>query len=251
HIERAQHAAPLRNVLPASLGAVVRSFKSACSKRINELRNTPGLPVWQRNYHERVIRTDGELHALRDYIHNNPARWEEDPERYQDMETAGNDREPFRRLMEIVERSGVPFSLHEHRATRTVEEAEQNLSFEVARIVKTVAFRTRSGGIVLAAVRGIRRVDYARLAPLVGVNRRDLAALSPEEVREELGVEPGSVSPLPLRDDALVLIDEDVLTILPTLYCGIGRSDRTLEIAPDALVRLTHGRVGGFSREGK
>ena len=79
-VERAQRAAPLRNVLPASLGAVVRSFKSACTKRINELRATPGLPVWQRNYHERVIRHDNELHALRHYIQSNPARWEEDSE---------------------------------------------------------------------------------------------------------------------------------------------------------------------------
>ncbi|KAF0220735.1 MAG: YbaK/prolyl-tRNA synthetase associated domain-containing [Geobacteraceae bacterium] len=160
-----------------------------------------------------------------------------------------NDREPFRRFVEIIEQSGVQFLLHEHQATRTMEDAAQNLSFDVARIVKTVAFRTRSGGIVLAAVRGIRRVDYARLAALVGVNRRDLAALAPDEVQEHLGVEPGSVSPLPLRDDAVVVIDDDVLTILPTLYCGIGRSDRTLEIAPADLVRLTNGRVGGFSRE--
>lgn len=165
--------------------------------------------------------------------------------------TAENNREPYRCLVEIVEQSGVPFSLHEHRATRTVEEAEQNLSFDVARIVKTVAFRTRSHGIVLAAVRGIGRVDYARLALLVGVSRRDLAALSPDEVREFLGVEPGSVSPILLREDADVFIDNDVMTIVPTLYCGIGRCDRTLEIAPDDLVRLTKGRVGGFSRDGK
>ena len=154
----------------------------------------------------------------------------------------------FRRMVEIVELSGVPFILHAHAATRTVEDAAQNLSFDVARIVKTVAFRTRNGGLVLAALRGTRRVDYPRLAALVGVNRRDLASLSPEEVRELLGVEPGSVSPLPLREDIAVLIDDDVITILPTIYCGIGRPDRTLEMAPDDLVRLTGGRVGGFSR---
>lgn len=158
---------------------------------------------------------------------------------------------PFGRLFEIVEKSSVPFFIHEHEATRTVEDAGRNLSFDVERIVKTVAFRTRSGGIVLAAVRGIRRVDYARLAALVGANRRDLAALSPEEVRDLLGVESGSVSPVSLRKDTLLLIDDDVMTILPTLYCGIGRPDRTLEIAPADLVRLTGGRVGGFSREGR
>ena len=74
----------------------------------------------------------------------------------------------FRRMVEIVELSGVPFILHAHAATRTVEDAAQNLSFDVARIVKTVAFHTSNGGLVLAALRGTRRVDYPRLAALVG-----------------------------------------------------------------------------------
>jgi len=159
------------------------------------------------------------------------------------------EKEIFDYLLEIVERSGNPFVLHEHASVRTMEDAKQNLSFEVARIVKTIAFRTRNNGIVLAALRGTGRVDYPRLAALVGVNRRDLAPLSPEEVRELIGVEPGSVSPVPQRDDVAVFIDDDVLTILPTIYCGIGRTDRTLEITPDDLVKLTRGQLGGFSRK--
>lgn len=155
----------------------------------------------------------------------------------------------FDRLLDVVERSGFPFILHEHAPSRTMEDAAQNLSLDVTRIVKTIAFRTRNNGLVLAALRGTGRVDYPRLAALVGVNRRDLAPMSPDEVRELLGVEPGSVSPLPLREDAVVFIDDDVLTIQPTIYCGIGRSDRTLELAPADLVRLTNGRTGGFTKE--
>ena len=158
------------------------------------------------------------------------------------------EKDQFEYLVEIVKRSGIPFVVHEHAAVRTMEDATQNLSFEIARIVKTVAFRTRNSGIVLAALRGAGRVDYPRLAALAGVNRRDLAPLSPEEVRELLGVEPGSVSPLSLREDVALFIDEDVLEILPTIYCGIGRPDRTLEIAAVELARLTGGRIGGFSR---
>lgn len=41
----------------------------------------PGAPVWQRNYHERVIRDDRALDAIREYIAANPAGWPEDPER--------------------------------------------------------------------------------------------------------------------------------------------------------------------------
>jgi len=163
------------------------------------------------------------------------------------MTETGTD-EIFFRLRELVFRSGVPHTIHEHRETRTIDDAARNLSFPVDRIVKTIAFRTRSGGIVLAALRGTRRVDYARLAAQAGVNRRDLSSLSPREVRDLIGVEPGSVSPVMPLDGAELFIDDDVLAITPTLYCGFGRPDRTLEMAAADLVRLTSGRVATFSR---
>lgn len=163
------------------------------------------------------------------------------------MMKTGED-ETLLRLREIVTRSGVPHFIHEHRETRTVDDAARNLSFPVDRLVKTIAFRTRNGGIVLAALRGTRRVDYPRLAALVGVNRRDLSSLSPGEVRDLIGVEPGSVSPIMPLDGANLFIDEDVLAISPTLYCGFGRPDLTLEITATDLARLTAGQVASFSR---
>jgi Cys-tRNA(Pro)/Cys-tRNA(Cys) deacylase len=159
------------------------------------------------------------------------------------------DTQPIHSLLEeILTKSGVPFVIHAHEAMRTVEDMERNPLFDLTRIVKTVAFRTRNNGIVLAAVRGNRRVDYPRLAAILGVNRRDLSPLSPEEVLEYLGVEPGSVAPFSTREDVALLVDEDALTIMPTLYCGIGRPDRTLEIAPGDLVQISGGRTGRFSR---
>jgi len=155
--------------------------------------------------------------------------------------------EPYDALLGAVRRSGLPFTVHEHAPTRTVEEA-RGLPFDLSRLVKAVAFRTARGAVVLAALRGEARVDYARLAAVADVSRRQLASLSPEEVRGLLGVEPGSVSPIPLRAGALVVVDEAVLTLAPTLYCGIGRPDRTLEIAPADLVRLTGARVAAVAR---
>ncbi len=77
---RATHASPLRGAgpKPRSIGAIVGSFKSAATKRINQSRDNPGVPVWQRNYYERIIREDRELDGIRRYIAENPARWEED-----------------------------------------------------------------------------------------------------------------------------------------------------------------------------
>jgi putative transposase len=63
-----------------SLGAFVGGFKSATSRRINDVRHTPGKQVWQRNYFDRVVRNEDELDAIRAYIDENPARWAKDPE---------------------------------------------------------------------------------------------------------------------------------------------------------------------------
>jgi putative transposase len=61
-----------------SLGAIVGNYKSLVTRRINELRDTPGAPVWQRNYYERIVRNQRQLDALRQYIAENPARWAAD-----------------------------------------------------------------------------------------------------------------------------------------------------------------------------
>lgn len=73
-------AAPLPHVVPGSLAALVRAFKSATAKRINNIRATPGRPFWQRNYYERIIRNEDELHDIRQYISENPLKWACDPE---------------------------------------------------------------------------------------------------------------------------------------------------------------------------
>jgi len=68
-----------RTMQSGSIGAIIGQFKSVATKRINVRRGTLGLPVWQRNYYERVLRED-ELDRVRAYIQNNPAQWEMDAE---------------------------------------------------------------------------------------------------------------------------------------------------------------------------
>jgi REP element-mobilizing transposase RayT len=58
-----------------TIGAMVRGFKSATTTRINALRGTPGVPVWQRNYYEQIVRDDESLQRVQAYVQANPARW--------------------------------------------------------------------------------------------------------------------------------------------------------------------------------
>jgi len=59
------------------LGSFIAGFKSITTKRINELRGTPGVRVWQRNCHEHIIDNDDELQRMRQYIEDNPRHWAE------------------------------------------------------------------------------------------------------------------------------------------------------------------------------
>ncbi|HLG22804.1 MAG TPA: transposase [Candidatus Manganitrophaceae bacterium] len=77
-----QHVEPLQNryqrIIPKSIGSIVRSYKSAVTNqcRKNGFRSFQ----WQRNYYERVIRSEDELNRIRQYIQNNPLNWNTDEE---------------------------------------------------------------------------------------------------------------------------------------------------------------------------
>ena len=62
------------------LPEIVRGFKTFSSRRINEGRRTSGVPVWQHNYYDHIIRDEGALERIRQYIVLNPARWAQDEE---------------------------------------------------------------------------------------------------------------------------------------------------------------------------
>lgn len=55
-----------------TLSTIIRSYKSAVTKMAN--KNF----AWQTRFHDRIIRNQKSLDAIRNYINNNPAKWELD-----------------------------------------------------------------------------------------------------------------------------------------------------------------------------
>jgi REP element-mobilizing transposase RayT len=71
-----------------TVGEIVGTFKSLCIHDwlicIKEKKIDAVGKFWQRNYYEHVIRNDDELNKIREYIQNNPLKWDldkENPER--------------------------------------------------------------------------------------------------------------------------------------------------------------------------
>jgi REP element-mobilizing transposase RayT len=60
--------------LPRSLARVMNQFKATTTRQIRKALAMTG-PVWQRGYHDRVVRSEYELDKVRKYIRDNPKNW--------------------------------------------------------------------------------------------------------------------------------------------------------------------------------
>jgi Cys-tRNA(Pro)/Cys-tRNA(Cys) deacylase len=156
--------------------------------------------------------------------------------------TVNNVYERYEAIVTLLTTRGVPCTIHEHIPSYTVADAEAHLLFPLERLLKTVAFKIKAGGYILAAVRGPDRIDYRKLATACGTKRTEVFRLTPEEVVNAFGVEVGTVGPIPLQGGVQVFFDIKVPTH-ETVFCGIGRADRTLEIRLTDLVQITQGQI--------
>lgn len=60
-----------RPVVAPTVSQVIQQFKGAVTKQI-------GYSVWQRSYHDRIIRGENEYQKIWEYIHTNPHKWQQD-----------------------------------------------------------------------------------------------------------------------------------------------------------------------------
>lgn len=66
-----------------TIGDIVGAYKSLCVKKLLQWINDTDPTIrfgtlWQRNYWEHIIRDEQSLYTIRQYIRNNPAKWQAD-----------------------------------------------------------------------------------------------------------------------------------------------------------------------------
>jgi REP element-mobilizing transposase RayT len=74
-VNGAENFPPLR-VTSKTIGSIVRGFKIGVTKWFRN--NTYYKTIWQRNYHEHIIRNEKSYKTISEYIINNPAKWQYD-----------------------------------------------------------------------------------------------------------------------------------------------------------------------------
>lgn len=139
--------------------------------------------------------------------------------------------------LDVLAARGVPFTLHEHPDIRVASDIREHTTMPIERSVKTLAFSVENDRLVLAAIPGLARISFGRFASALGVARSKLRPAG-GEMLSEIGMRAGGVSPICARPDVTVVIDSAVPP-MGQVFCGSGRSDRSVELDSGSLVHLS------------
>jgi Ala-tRNA(Pro) deacylase len=121
--------------------------------------------------------------------------------------------EPIPSVLRALDDLGIPYDLYEHPPVFTADDAAVHWAGIPAAPVKNLFLRNKKGDrhyLVILAIE--READLRRLVKVIGDDR--LSFGSPERLKAQLGLTPGSVSPFGLINDpdgrVIVIVDADL-----------------------------------------
>lgn len=149
------------------------------------------------------------------------------------------DDDPAAVVFDQLSRLSIAYRTATHPPVFTVEQARRHRRpDEAGAHVKNLFVRNKKGVMWLVTALEERRIDLRALGSRIGAGHLSFA--SPARLREHLGVEPGSVSPLAvIHDEARlvrVVLDAAILAS-ETVHCHPRTNDRTVELRTHDLVR--------------
>lgn len=152
------------------------------------------------------------------------------------MAGPSGEQSTFVRILSVLDSKGIQYTVHPYSAHSITEAGGSPLPLDL--IAKTVVFRVKDLGLVLAVLKATDKVDYRKVARLLKVSRSEITLAPPDEVLSSLSCTYGNVSPIDPNQQAIVLVDSG-LSNLSTVYCGAGADGRTLGLLFSDLIRAT------------
>lgn len=150
-------------------------------------------------------------------------------------------------FLKKLDENSVWYVLHSHKSVVTISDVEGMQAFPEDRLLKTLVFKIGDARWALAVLLGSQKLSYKGLADVLGIRRSDLVRATPSEVEGVLGAQVGGIAPYSEKNFVEVVFDSGVSS-LGTVYCGVGRNDKTLEINASDLIYISNGRMGAISQ---
>jgi Ala-tRNA(Pro) deacylase len=97
-----------------------------------------------------------------------------------------------KKLEDYLKKHNVKYTLHEHPAVFTVEESSKIKKEIPGLATKSLFLKEKNGKFYLISLPGVKRLDTKKLKKQLDTKKLNFA--SPEELKSELNITPGSVS---------------------------------------------------------
>jgi Ala-tRNA(Pro) deacylase len=147
------------------------------------------------------------------------------------------------RLVALLRAEGVDFELTHHDAVTTSAEAAAVRGAELRSGAKAMLVKGKTG-LVLAVLPADRKVDWKRLAPLVGGKGARFA--NDEELAEATGLSKGAVPPFGRLFGLRTIYDTSLLDV-ETVNFNAGTHTNSIAMPRADLIRIGGGELADFS----
>ena len=145
------------------------------------------------------------------------------------------------KVRKVIDAHGLEVLEYEPGSTPTAEMAARRLGVEVARIAKSLLFKSKAGTFVLVVCPGDKRIPSGVLKRLIGSKVSMADALETERVT---GFRPGGVCPFGL-EGVEILLDQD-LGKYETVFPAAGNDATGVRTTLAQLAQVTGGRIVAF-----
>lgn len=148
--------------------------------------------------------------------------------------------ESTRRVQAAIHAAGLANRVHELDVPmKTADAAAAAVGCTVAQIVKSIVLRRAAGAPLLVATSGANRVNFAKVAAIVG---DEVTMADPKTVRTITSYAVGGVPPLGYPAPLETLVDASLMAH-DTLWAAAGHPHSLFPLTPQELLALTNGRV--------
>lgn len=147
------------------------------------------------------------------------------------------------RVLRDAEARGVDVRIVERPAARSLHEAAELLGIQPSDIVKTLVVKRHDGDYLFALVPGGRKISWAKLRSLVGVNKLSLPDAS--LALAATGYERGTITPFGSTTAWPVIADAGIAG--RTVAMGAGEHGYSAFVDGDALIRAFDATVADIT----
>lgn len=124
-----------------------------------------------------------------------------------------------------------------HEFVSSVDLAEEG-NQDIHTIFKTLATESKDGDVYILVINGADEIDFKKAAKAVGV--KSLSMLALKDLKKTVGYERGATTPLALKKDYPVFIDEKAKN-MDFIKVSAGKVGHSIKIRPEDLKRASKG----------